>query len=106
MSDVAKVLAKAAEVVEAGWYQGELTVETPEGQLRCVLGAVCEARHELRGAGVIASICDANEALDLLAAVADEAGFGGVTTWNDAPGRTAEEVAAVLRELAKKEEGE
>lgn len=112
--EYARVLDRAAERVEMGWCQHGVYVDT-DGRMcamehacrRCAHGALLEAAHALTGGGR-ASLKPLSLLADLVAP--GRAVVGGlrdrdvaaVTRWNDAPGRTQAEVAAALRETARR----
>jgi hypothetical protein len=94
--DVADFLDRAAEVIEAeGWWGHEILTHRPNAAMsgHCALTALatplCEAGRNGRETYI--------KARRLLAR---ECG-GSVITWNDTPGRTAEEVIDKLRTVAK-----
>lgn len=99
MSGEAEVLEEAAKIVERGWRQG-MPIRDEMGRVVecCAAVAVSEA-----AAGVGAYYDSHVRAIDLLTSFVRGAGFGRIAEWNDAPGRTASEVAATLRGLAGKE---
>lgn len=87
------VLLKAASRVEQEgmWCQGTMYVETSRGMAACAVGAVALAANEL---GV-----ESGDALNVL-----NRHLGGgprIVHWNDAPGRTAFEVAEAMRRAAE-----
>lgn len=103
MSDAGKILEDAAGLVDRGWCQGRMFLGTPEGMKCCIIGAIQVAAADiLLGEERVRFYRKADI---LLSAIAHKAGFDVIADWNDAPGRTAEEVASALRELAR-EEGE
>lgn len=102
MSMDAKVLRRAAEIVETPgqWCQGalardalDLRVEAndPRAAKWCLVGAIKKAQCDVLGP-------DGWEAGFPEAAIDIADGYQGI--WNDKPGRTADEVAAALREAA------
>lgn len=98
MSMDAKVLRRAAELIDQGWCQGALAKtgtgmmlgdpESPLAARWCVTGAFIRARAEL----------DAHGTTAFLKVMAETA--PNPAQWNNAPGRTADEVAAALRAAA------
>lgn len=85
-----EVFAAAADVLERdGWCQGSMYRADEDGRIigRCLLGAVRQAAK---------TYDDYVFAGDLLVDLLDRA----PSTWNDTPGRTADEVIAKLREFA------
>ena len=94
--DVAETLDAAADYIEKnGWCQHMFVA----GERTCVLGAIVRTRDlpiaapERLGTGTAIAIAPVTDALRR--AVGD-----GVWEWNDAPGRTAAEVIAMLRAAA------
>jgi len=94
-----EILNSAADLLEKdGWCQGY-----PNNALgqRCALGAIWDVEHYGPEAG---------QAEDLVRQLITKKRYGGtvsatyplaISTWNDQPGRTAQEVIAVLREAAQ-----
>jgi hypothetical protein len=80
-----EILLKAADLLaERGWTQGVL--EDYEGRM-CAAGAVYNVT------------CNSSAALELLQA---HIGFSdNIAAWNDAPGRTAEDVILAMKRAAK-----
>lgn len=91
-----QLLRDAADrIARDGWCQGKYA----DGRRRCLLGAIgfsivneipeenvhaaCQVRAVLRARGVSVN------------------GHVSIAAWNDAPGRTADEVIALLREAAE-----
>ena len=99
MDKVSEVLDRAADRIEAGgWCQAAFR---DEGRF-CALGAIINVAVAMRlGSGALTDI----EALvdPALAALAAAVGEDGVMGWNDRPGRTQEEVVAMLRAVAATE---
>jgi hypothetical protein len=80
-----EVLAKAADLIEArGWIQQEF--ETPHGV--CALGAMQRITYGFE----IRMECEDRARLALETEIGE-----AITIWNDAPGRTKEEVVTALR---------
>jgi hypothetical protein len=83
-----EILVRAAELVEQGWMQGHF--HGPHGEV-CLSAAIQQALGQ----------CD--KALRwrfgemIQNAVVTEVNAESLVDWNDAPGRTAEEVATALR---------
>lgn len=76
------VFARAAEIIEKrGWCQGGIGMH---GKRVCAFWAI-----EFAGGATMAHIRKMNAATGM-----------SIAAWNDAPGRTKEEVIAVLRELS------
>lgn len=110
----AKVLRRAAEIVEQGWCQHEyafmngapLQVSAMEierfliADAVCLEGAFIRARYEITGERTMSAELGGLS----LATVLGLAG-GVAYRWNDAPGRTADEVAAALRAAADRCDG-
>ena len=101
----AKVLRRAAEIVEQGWCQGALArdergvgvgLNSPRAAAWCAVGAFKLAMHELGCARIPCRSWDSAEA----------ACGGSAVRFNNAPERTADEVAAALREAAARCEAE
>ena len=107
-STKSKILLDAAELVECGWLQGTLAASLngcpvpaadPRACRWCIIGAI-EAAATAGGV----------ERHPVLTLVWDRlSGVGSSSTaaadlaeWNDMPGRTAAEVAALLRSVAGK----
>jgi hypothetical protein len=87
---VADKLRAAADLLATnGWIQG---APSDEHGRYCIDGAV----------NVVTD--DANVYKDATEAVLDHLGTPSITGWNDKPGRTAEQVIAVLRETAAEED--
>jgi hypothetical protein len=89
------VLLNAAELIRTrGWCQDRAV--TPDGRL-CLIGALVVANSRVSVAAMIGSSYPlAHEALNRLrCAVLQSPG-----RWNDAPGRTAAEVIALLEQVA------
>lgn len=104
---VAEVLRAAASLVESGWCQKAMATDAsgrpvPEdddtASCFCALGAVIRAADYDSGVYMAAldRFCEFIYA---------ETGHFAVSRWNDTPGRTAEDVAARLRECAGQVEG-
>ena len=86
-----EILARAAELVEEQWGQGDSSQIFPSGG-HCANSAMVFASE--RG-----SATESTERA-ALSALKNELGVfwtEGIWRWNDAPGRTKEEVAAALR---------
>lgn len=93
-AQVAADLRAAADVLERdGWRQGELV---DSYGCRCVLGAM-DAAAPLRREDAVEQMWNA---------LADVVGTRAIVKWNDAPGRTADEVIAALRTAADRAEAE
>ncbi len=106
---VADVLDAAADHIQQhGWAQG--SYRTPDGCC-CARGAIAVTRGDYDGC-VNADDVDAEKALeelgdylvehDLVDVSEDDRGQGvcPIITWNDEPGRTADEVIGTLRRVA------
>ena len=101
--DYRDVLLKAASIVEEGWCQGDYTNLRPgylsndewnQATERCALGAIYTAQWQLVGQAI-------THEFDVACIEAVESVVGEpVDEWNDAPGRTVDEVAAALRQAA------
>jgi hypothetical protein len=107
--DVKAALLKAAEVIETnGWTQGQYydyrqaAAGTPMNECRvCAAGALCLAilgdpRIPDFNAGASGLFYQARREVSKRLPV-----FEALTEWNDAEGRTAEEVAAFFRRVAE-----
>lgn len=92
-----RILLKAAEIVRERWQQGSFG---ENGGPRCALGAIAEAcGHDLKiGEGCHAAACGTAAAKRLAKQL--HIHVAKVMAWNDAPGRTADEVAAVMERVA------
>ena len=89
-----EVLAKAARIVEAGWYQGGYV--SPDGTKVCAMGAIRVAAGErISELNSYRPSKVADPAIVALSYEVDD--VRGIGMWNDTPGRTAEEVATTLR---------
>ena len=93
-----EIRLKAAEILEASedaWCQGAARQELSEGKYAyCLVGACQEA------AGYFANwynVAAYSIARDARAAAIEAAGTTNASGWNDAPGRTREQVIAALR---------
>ena len=84
-----KIRLRAADIVDQGWCQGAVArqengcatnASNPQAVAWCIYGALLKATHEFQ------------------TCLFDHTGID--PTWNDAPGRTAAEVAGWLRTLA------
>ena len=109
MFDERDILLKAASIVEEGWCQGayhrradgtwegmnlqgqETVTLRPAAVTSCARGAILRARHELG----LPRPPYGQSAADLL-----KGSVGPIIDWNDAPGRTADEVAEAMRTAA------
>ena len=92
MSDhmTAKVLRRAAEIVDQGWCQ----VSFHRGDKHCLVGALLRAGQEIHGTYDNVHIHPAVEYVALAI------GHRTPMCWNDERGRTADEVADALRRAA------
>ncbi len=104
-----KVLTRAAEIVEDGWCQDysaldregvEVSAEDARATRWCLHGAISRAFHELTGRTDMNSIHEATAGP--VARAISPFGLSGAA-YNDAPGRTQDEVTAKLREAARLE---
>ena len=95
--NASEVLNSAADLLsETGWIQGGMLLTNSDGSYsRCVAGALAHAGGP-DGWGE-----DVEIAADILTRYLDIGYVGNLVMWNDAPGRTAEEVIHALREAAK-----
>lgn len=109
--NTAEILNKAADVIEErGWHKGDFvsSVGFDGSGCVCVLGAINVAVGEVPYA--VFEIGDRDERTDAARVLAEYLGLvlrdGDVTEvgdrWNDAEGRTKDEVVAALREAARK----
>jgi aryl carrier-like protein len=105
-TDIADVLDRAADHIETvGWWQGALydheqAISTPLDQCAvCAMGALNVALH---GTPHFARELQANEPTAHDVAELIEQGLDGVelADWNDRPGRTQDDVTALLRRTA------
>jgi len=103
--DAARILERAADLVEEGWARRCFACDTwgasvePTSGLAvawCPLGAIDRASLEL---GFPDEEC-ANAAETILTAEILRLGHHSLPTWNDEPGRTADEVTDLMREAA------
>lgn len=114
------LLARAADIIgERGWAQGDYI---NEAGCVCAVGAIRAAAAEQAGLDNFLDVLDGDAVLpvglsdaarraELLAGdrlVANDDGshvggilFGGLVGWNDAEGRTADEVVTILRAAAE-----
>ena len=82
MSTPSEILLRAAEVLERdGWTQGASTC----GRKRCAMTAIGDADGRIEERERLRAVIGSNSIVD----------------WNDAPGRTASEVIAAMREAAR-----
>ena len=91
-----RVLLDAAQYIrEHGWCQN--TVSTKDGRVCAVgaIGAAYEAAFHDKGCGIAIT---AMEHLDRHLSIS---GPWSIPKWNDAPGRTAEDVVAAMEEAAR-----
>lgn len=108
--DYRDVLLKAATIVEERWCQNTLVSE--DGRV-CAAGAIATAAEELTGDPVLVPLdlfapgwrlyLDTRHQLGKYLGtpnVEDPATEDGIVRWNDAPGRTSDEVAEALRKAA------
>ncbi len=90
---VGELLWKAADIiVEKGWCQG--TASNKEGNV-CAIGALTWATYELFGPGGLAEDC--KYYLPAVNRLCMKINDSSIPCWNDAPGRTKQEVVAALR---------
>src|SRR4051812_11113109 len=90
-----EILHRAADLLEEfGWCQKQLGSKEL-GQM-CVFGALAEAADEFR---VPTDIL--RQAIGQVTPSDEDGRWGHLTTWNDQPGRTRDEVVARLREVAE-----
>jgi hypothetical protein len=95
MSDVAKVLNDAADLIDAnGWTQG---VNRDAFGCYCAVGALEAASPRVDGRWFSRLYYDA------AVAVSKETQSSSVVQWNDAEGRTQAEVTTMLRTVAAKQ---
>ena len=99
-TDDATILVRAAEIVEKGWCQGatardakgvSVATDDPRATRWCLIGAIAKAEYELKGWVKVGGHTACEQAC----------GGSGLTSFNDAPGRTAAQVAAALRRAAE-----
>lgn len=103
---VASGLREAARLIrEHGLAQGSYT--GPGGVL-CAKGAICRAFAVSFGAGdgtfTDSPVSRALAAVRSLVPAASALGYDALVVWNDTPGRTGQEVAAMLEAAADQEE--
>ncbi len=88
-AETARILREAADLLETnGWCQGAFAI----GKRRCATGAIN------------AVVASGEEALRAHRVVSRYVGAPLVSTWNDHPGRTSQEVMAALRAAADEQE--
>ena len=92
VDEVGRVLLEAAEIVRRGWCQGALVTS---GGKYCVLGAL-----NVVTCGDVYSLQYSSENLAARKRLRESLGIVWLHTWNNAPGRTAEEVAEALERAA------
>lgn len=109
---VAKALRDAADLIETkGWTQGaiarhedggETDADDPDAACFCVNGAMWAVTRQAPRDGTFSALYDTARSR-LYHEICNE-GYDMTEEWNDAPGRTAAEVIAKLRETAEKVE--
>ena len=88
-----KVYARAAELVQQGWWSGALASD--DGEQVCLVQALWTASRQIQGRSIVP------RELVPLRTVLNRRGWSGhYSDWNDVPGRTQDEVEAVLLEAA------
>lgn len=96
--DAAAILAKAADIVEQGWCQHRLFHAYKGNTTYCAFGAISTAAV---GYPSVNGLVGQESGRRAVAAFLEEIGYPleceSIAQWNDTPGRTAEEVAATLR---------
>lgn len=99
-----KVAEKAAEIVEAGWTQGD----AENNGSYCAVGALHKAETEICGKplgllGAYPKVRDVSEAYirNVLGWKERDNSLAPLADWNDAPERTQAEVADMWRHVAK-----
>lgn len=93
---LAKVYRRAAEHIAMGWCQGGLEINDH----RCLVSAVWQASREINGREM-----STVEWRPVERVLARRGWMRAPASWNDVPGRTAEEVEAVLLAAAAEMEG-
>lgn len=105
-----QVLLRAADIIgERGWTQGDYI---NEAGCVCAVGAIRAAAAEQAGLDNFLDVLDGDAVLpvglsdaarraELLAGAHVDDPFGGLVGWNDAEGRTADEVVTILRAAAE-----
>lgn len=97
-AEVADALDKAAEVIETrGWFQGDLYAngEDDGACAVCAWGALIVAKK--------AGGDSEHSTMRERSAIRAVTGVAALANWNDTPGRTKDEVIAVLRAAAEAE---
>lgn len=99
------LLNRAADILdERGWHQGDFA--DSDDRCVCLIGAINLAYAEAEGLPLLATgdhigYDDYNEAYgDAIVRVYAATGEAFATAWNDAPGRTKDEVQEMLRRAA------
>lgn len=103
MSETADELDAAADEVLKGWRQGDYGNYTlPEDDV-CALGALARVTQVYNIVGVFhkPSVMELGGYLTESLGLNDNAPSRAIVEWNDAPGRTAGEVADAMRTCAK-----
>lgn len=87
-----KVLVKARQIVARGWIQG--AAQNDRGTKFCAQQAINEATHELRYAEKFGYRCQSM----MMRTISVETGtsWGTIPNWNDAPGRTQQQVLTMF----------
>jgi len=95
---VAQVLTEARKLIAQGWTQGEYKRVVNGVECWCILGAMGQAASDYKPNGLaFAALFHALRADDFYLSSSSN-----LTEWNDAPGRTQEEVLALIdRAIAK-----
>jgi hypothetical protein len=109
-TDPADILEAAADLLESkGWKQGEFmnAIDPDDATRFCALGAIrvvtgySMAAKEYRQAGDYATYRERHRhSMEACLALAAKVGQD-VPTWNDRPGRTADQVIDVMKHAAK-----
>lgn len=89
-----KILDDAANLIRGGWIQ--LKSSNPEQTHYCAVGAIGAASRRIDN-DFLSFLANETSAMSALDALNRVVGQGGIITFNDAPGRTKEEVLEVFK---------
>lgn len=99
MGDVRSVLLRTKELIDRGWCQDHFEIEVGGKTCLCLASALSQAAKDLDASPVfqdaVDKICDRLNHFPSLACLLD---------FNDTPGRTKEEVIALLESVLKQDE--
>lgn len=88
---IAEHITKAADLIETGgWWAGESDLTSPLAPGHCVISALAVVSSH--GASAMVASKDL---------IKDHLCVENIVHWNDAPGRTAEEVIEMMRDVAQ-----